>query len=88
MQVQIPGPTQKTAVRWLGSFEERIGHSFGVALSTIARRLSGLSFAELEEFALDVQRKYVLGLPESERRIKDITTNCLKIWENRYKVEE
>ncbi|MGE6315694.1 AAA family ATPase [Shewanella baltica] len=88
MQITIPGPTQNTATLWLKSFEHRVGHTFGLTLTTIARRLAGLSFAELEEFALDVQRKYILGLPDSEKNVKNITSNCLKIWEKRYKVDE
>lgn len=88
LQVTIPSPTQSTSIRWLESFESRVGHSFGMSLTTIARRLTGLSFAELEEFALDVQRKYVLGLPESEKQLKNITSNCLKVWEKRYRVEQ
>ncbi|MNJ52071.1 ATP-dependent zinc metalloprotease FtsH 4 [compost metagenome] len=85
VQINIPSPSKAMAVKWFEGFEARIGHSFGIATSTLATRLSGLSFAELEEFGLDVQRKYVLGLPASERKIKDITTHCLKVWADRYK---
>lgn len=87
VQVNIPSPTQSLATKWFESFESRIGHSLGYAPSTLARKLSGLSFAELEDFALDIQRKYVLGLPESEKNVRKITEKCLKKWAIRYKVE-
>jgi len=49
--------------------------------------LKGLSFAELQEFALDVQRQYVLGLPESEKRIKPIVKDKLEFWSDRVHIE-
>ena len=88
IQINVPSPTVKMATSWFKSFEERIGHKLGYAPSTLARKLSGISFAELEEFALDVQRKYVLGLPESEKNIKQITSQCLNSWSNRFKAED
>jgi len=87
VQVNIPSPSQKLAEMWFKDFESRVGHRFGYAASTLAKKLSGLSFAELEEFALDVQRKYVLGLPKSESDFKKITTSCLNSWVNRYKIK-
>lgn len=85
VQIEVPSPTQRMATKWFEEFERRIGHSLGLAPSTMARRLMGLSFAELEEFALDVQRKYVLGLPQSEKNIKTITSTCLNVWSKRVK---
>ncbi|WP_034917152.1 ATP-binding protein [Erwinia sp. 9145] len=88
LQITLPSPTQHMAAKWFEEFEERVGHSLGLAPSTLARKLSGLSFAELEEFALDVQRKYVLGLPASETKLKDISAQCLKHWSQRYRQED
>lgn len=85
VQLDIPKPTQAMAECWFKQFQERFGRSLGYAPSTLAQKLSGLSFAELEEFALDVQRKYVLGLPDSETQLKKITAQRLKYWKNRYK---
>ncbi|WP_413715590.1 ATP-binding protein [Serratia ureilytica] len=85
LQITLPAPTQRMATKWFEEFEKRIGHSLGLAPSTLARRLSGLSFAELEEFALDIQRKYVLGLPASKNMLKDISAHCLKHWAERYR---
>ena len=87
LQITVPAPTQRMATKWFEEFEKRVGHSLGLAPSTLARKLSGLSFAELEEFALDVQRKYVLGLPASEDKLKDISAHCLKYWTERYRQE-
>lgn len=88
LQITVPAPTQRMATKWFEEFEKRVGHSLGLAPSTLARKLSGLSFAELEEFSLDVQRKYVLGLPASKDKLKDISTHCLKYWTERYRQEK
>nr|WP_154926518.1 ATP-binding protein [Pantoea agglomerans] len=88
LQITLPSPTQSMATKWFEEFEKRVGHSLGLAPSTLARKLSGLSFAELEEFALDVQRKYVLGLPASEKKLKEISAHCLKHWSERYRQKD
>jgi len=80
LQLSLPLPSRALATRWFEAFSERVGHPLGYAPSTLAEKLKGLSFAELEEFALDVQRQYVLGLPESERKIKSITKERLDFW--------
>lgn len=57
VKITVPSPTQSMAAQWFACFEQRTGHSLGFAPATLAKKLAGLSFAELEEFALDVQRK-------------------------------
>lgn len=88
LQIHMPRPTRRMAEKWFEGFERRIGHSLGYAPSTLARHLSGLSFAELEEFALDVQRRYVLGLPGSESQLQQIAASRLTYWKKRYKNKE
>jgi SpoVK/Ycf46/Vps4 family AAA+-type ATPase len=85
IQINMPKPSKKMAEKWFDSFTDKIGHTLGYASSTLADKLYGLSFAELEEFALDVQRRYVLGLPESEKNIKKIVNSRLSYWTSRYK---
>ena len=68
LRLNLPAPTPALAQEWLRRFERRLGLKLGYNPATLARRLNGLSFAELEQFGLDVQRQYVLGLPESDLR--------------------
>ena len=65
-------------------FEERAELRLGISPSTLARRLEGLSFAELEQFGLDVQRHYVLQLPDGNMRA--IVAERLKQWRKRVPV--
>jgi len=62
------------------------GAKFGLSARTIADRLSGVSYAELEEFALDVQRRSILSGPEPDSHA--VTQQLLKQWSARADVSE
>lgn len=81
VRLELPNPSRAAKVEWLSAWSERTGVDIGVAPRTIADRLSGVSFAELEEFALDVQRRIVLTGPEPDRRV--VTQQVLEQWSQR-----
>ncbi|KYG71209.1 AAA family ATPase [Roseivirga spongicola] len=75
VRLQLNLPDIKMITRFIEKFESRIDTAFGYSPKTLASKLKGLSFAEVEEFCLDVQRKYVLRLPEAN--IKEVVQDCL-----------
>lgn len=75
MRLQLNLPDVRMITRFIEKFASRIDTTFGYAPKTLASKLKGLSFAEVEEFCLDVQRKYVLRLPEAN--IKKVVNECL-----------
>lgn len=81
LRLHLPAPTLSLAEAWFRRFEERLGADLGYKSTTLARRLHGLSFAELEQFALDVQRQYVLTLPDCN--VRAIIAARLKQWRDR-----
>lgn len=81
LRLTLPAPTPALAREWFRRFEERADLKMGLSPSTLARRLDGLSFAELEQFGLDVQRHYVLRLPDSD--VRTIVTERLSQWRKR-----
>ena len=81
LRLNLPAPTLSLAEEWLHRFERRLGESLGYKPATLAKRLKGLSFSELEQFALDVQRQYVLTLPDHD--VRTIVTERLKQWRDR-----
>ena len=85
IQLSIPKPDQKMAEQWLSLFQQRTIQDMGVPLAEIANVMSGFSFAELESFALEVRRKFILSLPMSERNVSEITMKVLERWRNKYK---
>ena len=68
VRVSLPVPTEKQRADWLRQFEERAGFSLNHSHASLAKSLGAISFAELELFALDVQRRYVLALPDGDAK--------------------
>jgi hypothetical protein len=81
LRLDLPAPGKGQRVAWLQMFENRSGLSLAYTHDHLARQLGGLSFAELEQFAQDVQRRYVLTMPGAD--VRDIVSNRLKQWANR-----
>lgn len=78
LRLNLPAPTREQRIEWLRQFESRTGLSFGYAHEHLAKTLSSLSYAELEQFALDVQRRHVLSLPDGD--VRGIVGGRLKQW--------
>lgn len=81
LRLDLPGPSKGQRVAWLQMFEHRSGILLGHTHDYLARRLVGLSFAELEQFAQDVQRRYVLTMPGAD--VRAIVSDRLKQWATR-----
>jgi len=82
LRLRLPAPSQNQAEQWFCRFEERLGAKLDRPCIALARRLKGLSFSELEQFGLDVQRRYVLSLPGAN--IHAIINDRLSQWEERF----
>lgn len=85
LRLELPPPTRDLAVTYFENVEKRLDFSFGYAPRTLAEKLSGLSFAELEEFVGDVSRRYVLSLPDADA--KRIVSERLKQWKTRFSLK-
>lgn len=64
LRLELPAPTRAEAARFLETLQVRLGGDLGLAPRTLADKLHGASYAELEQFAVDVRRRLVLALPE------------------------
>jgi len=79
LRLELPMPTRAAFRRWL----DHVGadhRTLGMEPATLARELEGSSFAEAEEFLLDVKRKIVLGKGSP----KTIITQQLQAWRRRF----
>jgi AAA+ superfamily predicted ATPase len=81
VRLALPIPTKEQRVEWLKQFEVRTGLSLGHSHANLAKVLGSISFADLELFALDVQRRYVLALPDGD--LQSIVSRLLKQWNAR-----
>ena len=75
IRLELKKPTLQKITIWIKKFEERIQQKLPISYSILSKNLSGLSFSEIEEFGLSIQRKYILSLPSSN--LKKITQECM-----------
>lgn len=78
VRMTLPGPTRARLAEWFAKFERRIKVQLGYAPETLAKKLSGVNFAEAEEFGASIFRQYVLEQPSSD--MKKIVDRTLKNW--------
>jgi len=78
LRLELPQPTRAGKIEWLQGWSAKTGIGLGLTPRTIADRLARVSFAELEEFALDVQRRSILSGPEPDEAA--VTQQVLKQW--------
>jgi SpoVK/Ycf46/Vps4 family AAA+-type ATPase len=76
LRLTLAPPTRAQATEFLERLRIRLGGSLGMAPRTLADKLAGASYSEIEEFALDVMRRYVLSLPDG--RLEEIARDRLK----------
>lgn len=81
VRLAVDGPTRKMATTFLELLTVRLGGALGLAPRTLADRLAGASYAELEEFAVDVRRRFVLAGPDA--RLDEIARSRLEQWRTR-----
>ena len=86
IRLELPQPTQGQIEEWFKRFQQRTGHSLGLSPRSLAQRLRGLSFAEVEDFGTDVLRKVVLEEPSAD--IKNIVERQLRHWKKRFTLNE
>ena len=84
--VELPAPKRGQIEQWFRRFAEQHGHELGMSPRSLAQRLQGLSFAEIEEFGHDVLRKAVLDSPNAD--VKSIINSRLRHWKGRFKPEQ
>ena len=86
IRLELPMPRQGEIEEWFRRFESRTGYGLSLSPRSLAMRLKGLSFAEIEDFGMDVLRRIVLDEPDAD--VKKITTGRLRHWRKRFNVAQ
>lgn len=81
IRINLPMPTRASLSFWLEKFQQKHNIKFGWAVETIAKKLLGANYSEVEEFGLSVLRRHILSIPDSN--IKEIVGDELKNWSSR-----
>ncbi len=86
IRLELPMPKQGQIEKWFKRFENRSKHTLGLSPRSLAQRLKGLSFAEVEDFGTDVIRRIALNQPDGDART--IVGQCLSQWKTRFTIQD
>ena len=81
LRIELPLPTRVQLTSFIDSISTRSKVNFGFAAETLAKKMQGFNFAEVEEFCLSVIRRAVLE--QKVENAKEITVIKLKHWASR-----
>ncbi len=86
LRLRLSAPTRAQREEWFRRFEVRLGEPIGLAPRTLAEKLQGYSFSEMEEFGADLLRKKILSTPG--RGMKELVGKTAQQWQARYRLPE
>jgi SpoVK/Ycf46/Vps4 family AAA+-type ATPase len=78
LRLNLPLPSSKQLADFIGSFLARFGDTPGQSSVAIAKALGPISYADAEQFCLDVRRRQVLSA--GEKVLKSIVSQQLSMW--------
>ncbi len=78
IKLSLPLPTQKSLTNYIETFVRRFDEPFGLPASMIAKRLGRISYAEAEDFCLELQRCMILSVGAKD--LKTVIGEQLDIW--------
>ncbi len=81
IRLGLPAPGEKELTEYLERFLASFDPRPGITAPSIAKRLGAISYAEAEEFTLDVRRRDVMT--RKERPLKKTIEEQLKLWQER-----
>ncbi|MCX5674674.1 MAG: AAA family ATPase [Planctomycetota bacterium] len=83
LRLSMPMPTRKQIEAWLVQLQGQTGIPLELTPRTLSGKLLGASFAELEDFSLNVARRLVLSAPDGDPRA--ILRSQIEQWKRRFK---
>jgi len=81
LRLGLPAPREKELTEYFSRFLNSFDRRPGVTAISIAKRLGAISYAEAEEFTLDVRRRDVMTM--KDRPLKKSIDEQLKLWQER-----
>jgi len=81
VRLDLPPPGRGRVAEFFQRVSQSWGRGLGLSPRTLANGLTGLSYSELDEFAMDLKRRYVLALPDADLRA--IARQCMATWQGR-----
>lgn len=84
LRLSLPAPTAVQKEEWFRRLQKRLDAPLGITPKSLASKLQASSFSDLEQFCEDIQRRYVLALPDAN--LKRIVADRIKQWQTRFSI--
>lgn len=84
LRLEMPAPTLAQKEDWFRRLQEKLEMPLGMTPKSLAAKLNVGNFSDLEQFCEDVQRRYVLSLPNAN--LKTIVQERLAQWQARFSI--
>ncbi len=81
LRLNLPAPTPKELQTYLERYFQQFDDTPGISPANLVKRLGPASYAEAEEFILDIRRRRVLSM--NEKPLKALLNEQLQAWEER-----
>ena len=78
LRLSLKAPSRTELTAYFQGFADSMEEPLGREPATIAKSLGAISYAEAEEFCLDIRRRHVLAM--GERPLKNTVEEQLKFW--------
>lgn len=80
----IDKPAHTQITKYIEKFESLYDLSTGYLANSLANKLQGLSYSEINDFFQDILRQYVLSIPNNSSNLKSLVTKRLKYLNSTY----
>lgn len=86
VRLNLPLPTQKELASYIEAFMGHFSEPVGASPASIAKSLGAISYAEAEQFCLDVRRRQVLAM--GNKNLKTILSEQLRVWTSEVRAKQ
>jgi hypothetical protein len=81
LRLELPAPTAKELTSYFEKFFESLEEKPRIPAGAIVKRLGRISYAEAEQFTLDVRRRWILSMREEP--LNSVIERRLRLWQGR-----
>jgi SpoVK/Ycf46/Vps4 family AAA+-type ATPase len=81
LRLGLPAPTARELASYFEKFFDSLEERPRIPASTIVKRLGHISYAEAEQFTLDVRRRWILSMKEGA--LTAVVERRLGLWQSR-----
>ncbi|MHC1753806.1 AAA family ATPase [Humidesulfovibrio sp.] len=81
IRLNLPTPTREELADYFNKFQNEMNSDIGYSSKVLANKLGPISYAEAEQFCLDIRRRHALAM--GEKSLKHVVSERLIAWRER-----